>query len=89
MLCSYLQPALVWRHVILSLMYKMLALLPADHQSCFFLREAFLQPLPSDVRAHLVHDWISDPLSLALCADEIYWSQVSSSSALQQMELST
>ena len=57
-----------------TLMSKMLALLPADHQTCFFLRGAFLKGLPSDVRAHLVHDRTSDPLSLALRANEIYQS---------------
>ena len=65
-----------------ALMSKILALLPADHQTCFFLCGPFLQRLLSDVRAHLVHDWILDPLSLALHADTIYQSQVSSSSAL-------
>ena len=55
-----------------ALMSNLLALLLADHQSCFFLRGAFLKHLPSDVRAHLVHDRILDPLSLALKANEIY-----------------
>ena len=55
-----------------ALMSKMLTLFSADHQACFFLCGAFLQRLPSDVRAHLVHDPISDPLSLALSADKIY-----------------
>ena len=68
-----------------ALRSKRLALLPADHQACFFLRGAFLQCLPSDVRAPLVHDQLSDPLSLALRADEIYRSQVSSSSALHHV----
>ena len=64
-----------------ALMSKMLALLPADHQACFFLCGALLKHLPSDVRAHLVHDRTSDPLSLALHANEIYQSPVSSASA--------
>ena len=46
-----------------ALMSKMLALLPADHQACFFLCGAFLQRLPSDVRTHLVHDRISGHVS--------------------------
>ena len=57
-----------------ALMSKMLALLPAGHQACLVLRGAFLKPLPSDVRAHLVHDWISYPLSLALRTNKIYQS---------------
>ena len=55
-----------------ALMLKMLAHLPADHQASFFLRGAFLKRLPSDVRAHLVHNQISDPLSLALRTNKIY-----------------
>ena len=55
-----------------ALMSTMLALLPADHQACFFLRGDLLKRLPSDVRAHLVHDRTSYPLSLALHADKIY-----------------
>ena len=65
-----------------ALMSKRLALLPADHQACFFLHGAFLKRLQPDVRAHLVHDQTPDPFSLALCADEIYQSQVSSASTL-------
>ena len=34
-------------------MSKILTHLPADHQACFFLCGAFLQCLPSNVRAHL------------------------------------
>ena len=44
-----------------ALMLQILALLPADHQACFFLCGAFLKRLLSDVRAHLVQDWILDP----------------------------
>ena len=55
-------------------MSKMLALLPADHQACFFLRGAFLKHLSPDVRVHLVHEKTRDPLSLALHSDEIYQS---------------
>ena len=68
-----------------ALMSKMLILLPADHQAFFFFCGAFLQRLPSDVRANLVNDWISDPLSLAICADKIYRSQVSTTPALHHV----
>ena len=61
-----------------KLMTNMLALLPEDHKPCFFLRGAFLKRLPADVRAHLVRDSISDPVALALKADEIYQSRTSS-----------
>ena len=57
-----------------ALMSKMLFLLPFGHKASFFLHGAFLQRLPPDVQSHLVHDRTSDPLSLALCADEIYQS---------------
>ena len=50
-----------------ALMSKMLALLPADHQACFFLHGAFLKCLPSDFRAPLVQDRTSDSLSCPLC----------------------
>ena len=36
-------------------------------------------------RAHLVHDSVSDPLTLALCADKIFQSRVSSSSAMNHI----
>ena len=68
-----------------ALMSGMLALLPANHQACFFLCEAILKRLPSDVRAHLVHDNTSDTLSLALCVYKIYQSLVSSSSAMNHV----
>ena len=61
-----------------KLMSSMLALLPVGHKPCFFLRGAFLKRLPADVRAHLLRDDFSDPISLALKADEIYQSRVSS-----------
>ena len=39
---------------------------------CFFLQAAFLKRLPADVRSHLVQNRTSsNPLTLALCADEI------------------
>ena len=59
-----------------TLMSRMLGLLPAGHSPCFFLQAAFLKCLPADVRAHLVHDRTSDPLTLALGADEIFQSRV-------------
>ena len=43
----------------------------------FFSPGAFLKRLPADVRAHLFHNF-SDPISLALKADKIYQSRVSS-----------
>ena len=61
-----------------KLMSNMLALLPVGHKPCFFLRGAFLKRLPADVRAHLLRDDFSDPISLALKADEIYQSRVAS-----------
>ena len=57
----------------------MLALLPSGHEPCFFLKGAFLKRLPADVRAHLIRDDFSDPISFALKADEIYKSRVSAS----------
>ena len=62
-----------------KLMSNMLALLPVSHKPCFFLRGAFLKRLPADVQAHLLRDDFSDPISLALKADEIYKSRISSS----------
>ena len=62
-----------------KLMSNMLALLPAGHEPCFFLKGAFLKRLPADIRAHLIRDDFSDPISFALKADEIYKSRVSSS----------
>ena len=58
-------------------MSRMLGLLPANLQPCLFLQAAFLKSLPADVRAHFVHDRISDPLTLALRADEIILGHVS------------
>ena len=52
---------------------------------CFFLRAAFLKHLPSDVRAHLVHDRTLDPLTLALLADKIFQSRVTSVSAVNHV----
>ena len=61
-----------------ALMSKMLSLLPAGHEACFFLRGAFLKRLPTDVRSQLVHDNTSDPLTLAIRADKIHQSRVAS-----------
>jgi len=60
------------------LMSNMLALLPAGHEPCFFLKGAFLKRLPADIGAHLIRDDFSDPISFALKADEIYQSRVAS-----------
>ena len=68
-----------------ALMSKMLSLLPSGLEVCFFLHGAFLKRLPLDVRSHLVLDRTSDPLSLALCANEIHQSQVSSASAINHI----
>ena len=61
-----------------KLMSNMLALLPVGHKPCFFLRGAFLKRLPANVQAPILRDDFSDPISLALKADKIYQSRVSS-----------
>ena len=63
-----------------TLMSRMLRLLPAGHAPCFFLQAVFLKRRPADVRAHLVHNRTLDPLTLALHADKIFRSCVSSAS---------
>ena len=68
-----------------ALMSKMLSLLPAGHEACFFLRGAFLKRLPADVQSHLVHDNTSDPFTLSLHAYEIHQSRVSSTSAVNHV----
>ena len=60
------------------LMNRMLALRPDDYKPDFILRGLFLRHLPIDVRSHLPHEKVSDPQALALKADELYQSQVSS-----------
>ena len=50
-----------------------------------FSMEFFFKRLPADVQSHLVHDRTSDPLSLALCADEIHQSRVSSISVVNHV----
>ena len=62
------------------LMNRMLALLPDDYKPDFILRGLFLRCLPIDVRSHLLREKVSDPRALALKADELYQSRVSSSS---------
>ena len=64
------------------LMSRILGLLPAGHGPCFFLRAAFLKCPPVNVSVYLVHDRTSDPLTLALCADKIFQSLMSSASAV-------
>ena len=67
-----------------TLMSRMLSLLPTSHEPSFFLRAAFLKCLPVDVRAYL-HDRNSDPLTLALHADEIFQNRVSFASAVNHV----
>ena len=57
----------------------MLALLPEDYKPDFILRGLFLQSLPIDVWSNILREKVSDPRALALKADELYQSQVSSS----------
>ena len=52
-------------------MDRMLALL-GDHQPCFLFRELFLQHMPSDIRAHLVHAKLEDCRALARAADALW-----------------
>ena len=61
------------------LMNRMLALLPEDYKRDFILRGLFLRHLPIDVWLHLLREKVSDPRALALKADELYQSCVSSS----------
>ena len=60
------------------LMNRMLALLPDDYKPDFILRGLFLRCLPIEVRSHLLQEKISDPRALALKADELFQSRVSS-----------
>ena len=69
-----------------ALMSKMLSLCyRLDMMLVSFLCGAFLKCFPADVRSHLVHYSTSDPLSLALRADEIHQSQVFSASAVNHV----
>ena len=61
------------------LMDKMLALLSDDYKPDFILRGLFLRRPPINVRSHLLHKKVSDPRALALKADELYQSRISSS----------
>ena len=67
-----------------KLMSNILALLPVGHEPHFFLKGAFLKRLLAHIRAHLLRDDFSDPISFTLKADEIYQSRVSSSPAPQR-----
>ena len=63
----------------LHLMNRMLDLLPDGYKPDFILRRLFLRRLPIDVRSHLLQEKVSDPRALALKADKLYQSRVSSS----------
>ena len=56
----------------------MLALLPDDYKPDFILGGLFLRRLPIDVWSYLLRE-VSDPPALALKANELYQSRVSSS----------
>ena len=60
------------------LMNRMLALLPDNYKPDFILRGLFLRRLPIEVRSHLLQERIADPCALALKADELFQSRVSS-----------
>ena len=62
------------------LMNRMLALLPDNFKPDLILCGLFLQHLPIDVCSHLLWEKGSDPWALALKADELYRSRLSSSS---------
>ena len=70
----------------MSLLSRMRALLPKEHQKCLFLRYAFLGQLPSDVRSHLVHDKTADIAILSQRADKIYRSSLSSSLSVNAVD---
>ena len=60
------------------LMNRMLALLQDDYKPDFIFRGLFLRRLPIKVRSHLLQEKISDPCALALKADELFQSKVTS-----------
>ena len=60
------------------LMNRMLALLPDNYKPDFILCGLFLRRLPIEVRSHLLQEKISDPRALALKADKLFQSRVSS-----------
>ena len=59
-------------------MNRMLGLLLDNHKPDFILEGLFLRRLSFEVRLHLLQEKISDPLALALKADELFQSRVSS-----------
>ena len=61
------------------LMNRMLALYPDNFKPDFVLRGLFLRRLPMDMRAHLLREKVDDPIEMALKADELHQSRVSSS----------
>ena len=60
------------------LMNRMLALLPDVYKPDFILLGLFLRRLPVEVRSHLLQEKISDSPALALKADKLFQSKVSS-----------
>lgn len=61
-----------------NLMNRMLSLTPQDYKPDFLFRGLFLRRLSADVRSHLLHEDINDPLELALKADELWANSVTS-----------
>ena len=59
-------------------MNRMLALLPDDYKPDFILRGLFLRRRPIEVRSHLLQEKILNPHALALKADKLFQSRVSS-----------
>ena len=59
-------------------MNRMLALLLDDYKPDFILHGLFLRCLPIEVCSHLSQEKISDPRALALEADELFQSRISS-----------
>ncbi len=66
------------------LMDKMLSLLPLSHQPCFLFRRIFLNHLPEDIRAVLVHSKIEDSRELAKAADQLLETRKNSICALRR-----
>ena len=56
----------------------MLELLPENYKPDFILRGLFLRRLPIEARSHLLQEKILDPCALALKADKLFQSRVSS-----------
>ena len=59
-------------------MNRMLALLPDDYKPNFILHGLYLRCLPIQVRSHLLQEKISNPRALALKADKLFQSRISS-----------